>query len=128
AEWCTRAETGRARPWRPCEPMYVPGRLRTASRPSRTVMSLASYEEARWANFRRDLSRVSRCRRPERWPREAIRRSQETAPKTRFALVSWYQSEGVRQGEREPRFGRFPGPRPPAPGGTDRPPKTPVGC
>src|SRR5215204_3290106 len=25
--------------------MYMPGRLRTASRPSRTVMSLASYEE-----------------------------------------------------------------------------------
>src|SRR6185503_12124862 len=28
----------------PVEPMYMPGRLRTASRPSRTVMSWASYE------------------------------------------------------------------------------------
>ena len=27
----------------PVEPMYIPGRLRTASRPSRTVMSSASY-------------------------------------------------------------------------------------
>src|SRR5215210_3089066 len=28
----------------PVEPMYIPGRLRTASRPSRTVMSWAAYE------------------------------------------------------------------------------------
>ncbi len=28
---------------RPVEPMYMPGRFRTASRPSRTVMSLAPY-------------------------------------------------------------------------------------
>ena len=32
--WC--------RPRSPVEPMYMPGRLRTASRPSRTVMSEAS--------------------------------------------------------------------------------------
>src|ERR1051325_8652684 len=30
--------------------MYMPGRLRTASRPSRTVLSFASYEDARGAN------------------------------------------------------------------------------
>ncbi len=29
------------RPARPVEPMYIPGRLRTGSRPSRTWMSLA---------------------------------------------------------------------------------------
>src|ERR671914_721775 len=34
--WC--------RPRVPVEPMYMPGRLRTASRPSRTVMSFAPYE------------------------------------------------------------------------------------
>jgi len=30
----------------PVEPMYMPGRLRTASRPSRTVMSFAPYVDA----------------------------------------------------------------------------------
>src|SRR3954451_22767093 len=34
--WC--------RPRSPVEPMYMPGRLRTASRPSRTVMELPEYE------------------------------------------------------------------------------------
>src|SRR4051812_22152380 len=33
--WC--------RPRSPVEPMYIPGRLRTASRPSRTVMELPEY-------------------------------------------------------------------------------------
>src|SRR5207244_13196472 len=37
--WCN--------PRGPVEPMYIPGRLRTASNPSRTVMSLASYPDAR---------------------------------------------------------------------------------
>ena len=35
--WCSPAE--------PTPPMYIPGRLRTGSRPSRTVMSLAVYVE-----------------------------------------------------------------------------------
>src|SRR5919106_5755101 len=30
-------------PREPVDPMYMPGRLRTGSRPSRTVMSLAPY-------------------------------------------------------------------------------------
>src|SRR4051794_40715922 len=36
--WC--------RPRSPVEPMYIPGRLRTASRPSRTVMELPEYESS----------------------------------------------------------------------------------
>src|SRR2546430_218885 len=43
------------RPRVPVEPMYMPGRLRTASRPSRTVMSLASYEEPSLARFPGDF-------------------------------------------------------------------------
>src|SRR5690606_40212639 len=38
--------TSQMRWWRPrgpVEPMYMPGRSRTASRPSRTVMSFAAY-------------------------------------------------------------------------------------
>ena len=34
------------RPSTPVEPMYMPGRLRTGSRPSRTTISLAPYEPA----------------------------------------------------------------------------------
>src|SRR4051812_6175467 len=43
-ELSTISETRWCRPRGPVEPMYMPGRLRTASSPSRTVMSCASYE------------------------------------------------------------------------------------
>src|SRR6202034_1881891 len=36
--WCS--------PRSPVEPMYIPGRLRTASRPSKTVIERASYDKA----------------------------------------------------------------------------------
>lgn len=39
--WC--------RPRSPVEPMYMPGRLRTASRPSSTWMALASYDLSAWS-------------------------------------------------------------------------------
>ena len=41
-ELSTISHTRWCRPRGPVEPMYMPGRLRTASSPSRTVMSLAS--------------------------------------------------------------------------------------
>ena len=41
-ELSTTSYTRWCRPRTPVEPMYMPGRLRTASRPSRTVMSWAS--------------------------------------------------------------------------------------
>ncbi len=40
----TTSHTQWWRPDGPVEPMYMPGRLRTGSRPSRTCMSLAPYE------------------------------------------------------------------------------------
>lgn len=45
-ELSTTSYTRWWRPRSPVEPMYMPGRLRTASRPSRTVIALASYEDA----------------------------------------------------------------------------------
>ncbi len=43
-ELSTTSWTMWCRPRSPVEPMYMPGRLRTASRPSRTVIALASYD------------------------------------------------------------------------------------
>ena len=43
-ELSTTSHTQWCRPEGPVEPMYMPGRLRTGSRPSRTCMSLAPYE------------------------------------------------------------------------------------
>src|SRR5215211_1824278 len=43
-ELSTTSKTRWWRPRAPVEPMYMPGRSRTGSRPSRTVMSLAVYE------------------------------------------------------------------------------------
>ena len=40
-ELSTTSHTRWCRPRAPVEPMYIPGRLRTASSPSRTVMFLA---------------------------------------------------------------------------------------
>ena len=45
-ELSTTSQTQWWRPDGPVEPMYMPGRLRTGSRPSRTCMSLAPYERA----------------------------------------------------------------------------------
>ena len=44
-ELSTTSQTRWCRPVGPVEPMYIPGRLRTASRPSRTVMSCAPYDD-----------------------------------------------------------------------------------
>src|SRR3954467_7486087 len=43
-ELSTISQTRWWSPFRPVDPMYMPGRLRTASRPSRTWRSLAPYE------------------------------------------------------------------------------------
>src|SRR4051812_6352427 len=43
-ELSTTSHTRWCRPLRPVDPMYIPGRFRTASRPSRMVMSFAPYE------------------------------------------------------------------------------------
>src|SRR5689334_12545579 len=54
------SSTSQARWWRPAvptPPMYMPGRLRTGSRPSRTVMSLAVYVEDMNAETRGDYTR-----------------------------------------------------------------------
>ena len=40
----TTSQTRWCRPVGPVDPMYMPGRFRTASSPSRTVMSTALYE------------------------------------------------------------------------------------
>ena len=45
-ELSTTSHTRWWRPLGPVDPMNIPGRLRTGSRPSRTVMSLAAYELA----------------------------------------------------------------------------------
>src|SRR5438876_360990 len=45
-ELSTTSQMRWCRPLGPVDPMYMPGRLRTGSRPSRTVMSLAPYDEA----------------------------------------------------------------------------------
>ena len=56
------------RPRSPVEPMYMPGRLRTASRPSRTWIAEASYSKSRrprwWSASRRPRLHLSmaRCR------------------------------------------------------------------
>src|SRR5437868_12566174 len=42
-ELSTTSYTKWCRPFSPVDPMYMPGRLRTASRPLRTVMDCASY-------------------------------------------------------------------------------------
>src|SRR3984957_8713894 len=42
-ELSTTSHTRWWRPVGPVEPMYIPGRFRTGSRPSRTVILLASY-------------------------------------------------------------------------------------
>src|SRR5579875_924544 len=44
-ELSTTSQTRWWSPLGPVEPMYMPGRLRTGSRPSRTVMSWAVYSE-----------------------------------------------------------------------------------
>src|SRR6476661_1069475 len=44
-ELSTTSHTRWWRPRSPVDPMYMPGRLRTASRPSRTWMAEASYDE-----------------------------------------------------------------------------------
>src|SRR5919202_3103681 len=62
-ELSTTSHTRWWRPLRPVEPMYMPGRLRTGSSPSRTVMSLAPYEgvlSATGAAFLRWNVRVDR--------------------------------------------------------------------
>ncbi len=41
-ELSTTSQTRWCRPRTPVDPMYMPGRFRTASSPSRTVMSCAS--------------------------------------------------------------------------------------
>src|SRR5919106_2747817 len=46
-ELSTTSQTRWCRPRGPVVPMYIPGRRRTASRPSRTVMSEASYRVER---------------------------------------------------------------------------------
>src|SRR5580658_10890111 len=47
-ELSTTSQTRWWRPLGPVEPMYMPGRCRTGSRPSRTVMSSDSYEDSRF--------------------------------------------------------------------------------
>uniref|UniRef100_A0A6J7NUM3 Unannotated protein n=1 Tax=freshwater metagenome TaxID=449393 RepID=A0A6J7NUM3_9ZZZZ len=42
-ELSTTSQMRWCRPARPVDPMYIPGRFRTGSRPSRTWMALASY-------------------------------------------------------------------------------------
>src|SRR5436190_14143943 len=42
----TTSQTRWCRPADPTPPMYIPGRLRTGSSPSRTVMSFAEYDDA----------------------------------------------------------------------------------
>ena len=46
-ELSTTSVTRWCRPRSPVEPMYIPGRLRTASRPSSTVMEPESYSVGR---------------------------------------------------------------------------------
>src|ERR1700689_4719313 len=46
-ELSTTSQTRWCSPVGPVEPMYIPGRWRTGSSPSRTVMSVASYEDSR---------------------------------------------------------------------------------
>src|SRR6195952_4026936 len=53
----TTSQTRWCRPRSPVEPMYIPGRLRTASRPSKTLIEIASY-----------ATQPSFCRRIERLP------------------------------------------------------------
>jgi hypothetical protein len=50
-ELSTTSQIRWCKPWRPVEPMYIPGRLRTGSRPSSTWIALASYAAVVAAEF-----------------------------------------------------------------------------
>src|SRR5262245_6022058 len=71
-ELSTTSNTRWCRPRSAVSPMYMPGRLRTASRPSRTLMFSAPYSDwggvsdgliAMWKNRKFILRRASACHR-----------------------------------------------------------------
>src|SRR4051794_9116244 len=79
-------------PDEPVPPMYMPGRLRTGSRPSRTVMLLALY----WVEVILSLSFRSRiCR-----GRQSIRLVTRPSLRRRFLVVRDCPAERGREGER----------------------------
>ena len=60
-ELSTISHTRWCRPDAEVVPMYMPGRLRTASRPSRTLISLSSYEFVFFFAATVILSHTERC-------------------------------------------------------------------
>src|SRR4029453_12547085 len=79
-------------PGGPGEPMYMPGRLRTGSRPSRTCMSLAPYEvlpcgKARPFGEVDFLGRTTGARRPFAWSEPQITTTQVYQRGVTFPLI-----------------------------------------